>query len=354
MSTATTGRVRARHRRLTAGPWTLLLERRSVRVGLVLLGVIVVLTVAGLLIGDYPLDAAGAVRALLGLGDDPLARYFVQQQRAPRVVAALVVGAALAASGSIFTSLSANPLGSPDVIGFTTGSATGALVQIVLFDAGPGGIAAGALLGGFATAAVVYALSWRHGLSGSRLVLVGIGTSAVLQGVNNLLIVRASLTAAQTASLWLAGSFNGTSWARSGPLLALLLLLLPPALALSRPLGTMVLGDELAAGLGVRVERTRGALVAVGIALVAIATATAGPIAFVALAAPQVARRLTRTSGIGMGTAAITGAAMVLASDLVAQRLFAPTQLAVGVVTGSLGGLYLIWLLATHARRAAG
>ncbi|MFT4107987.1 FecCD family ABC transporter permease [Propionicimonas sp.] len=354
MSAAAPTRVRPRHHRLSLGPWTLLLERRAVRVAALLLGLVVGLAVAGLLIGDYPLDPIAAVRALLGLGEDPLARYFVQQQRTPRVVAALVVGAALAVSGNIFTSLSANPLGSPDVIGFTTGAASGALVQIVLFDAGPAGVAAGALVGGFATAAVVYALSWRHGLSGSRLVLVGVGTSAVLQGVNNLLIVRASLTAAQTASLWLAGSFNATSWARSGPLLAVLLILLPPALALSRPLGTLVLGDDLAAGLGLRVERTRAALVAVGIALVAIATATAGPIAFVALAAPQVARRLTRTSGIGMGTAAITGAAMVLAADLVAQRLFAPTQLAVGVVTGSLGGLYLIWLLATRARRAAG
>ncbi|MFT4228635.1 iron chelate uptake ABC transporter family permease subunit, partial [Micropruina sp.] len=122
---------------------------------------------------------------------------------------------------------------------------------------------------------------------------------------------------------------------------------------LARPLGALVLGDDLAAALGVRVERSRTLLVVVGVALVAVATATAGPIGFIALAAPQIARRLTRTSGVGFGAAALVGGALVLASDLVAQRLFAPTQLAVGVVTGVLGGGYLIWLLGSQWRKGA-
>lgn len=112
------------------------------------------------------------------------------------------------------------------------------------------------------------------------------------------------------------------------------------------------MGDDLATGLGVQVERTRLYLVTVGIALVSVATAATGPIAFVALAAPQIARRLTRTSGIGLGSAALMGGAIVLAGDLIAQRLFAPTQLPVGVITGSLGGIYLIWLLITEWRRS--
>ena len=222
-----------------------------------------------------------------------------------------------------------------------------------MIGAGPAETAAGALLAGGVTAAVVYLLAWRRGLTGGRLVLVGIGIAAVLQGLNSLLLVRASLTSAQTAAQWLAGSFNATGWPRVLLLGAALVVLLPAAALLARPLGAMVLGDDLAAALGVRVERSRTLLVVVGVALVAVATATAGPIGFIALAAPQIARRLTRSSAVGFGSAAVVGAGLVLASDLVAQRLFAPTQLAVGVVTGVLGGGYLIWLLGSQWRKGA-
>jgi ABC-type enterobactin transport system, permease component len=343
--------VSTRTTSLRLGPLQVRVQRRSLLTGTALVVVLCVVGVLALLIGDYPLGVGGALRALVGGGSDPLARYFVQGQRAPRVLAAVLVGAALGVSGCIFQSLSANPLGSPDVIGFTVGSATGALVQIIVLDAGPAGIAVGAVLGGLGTAAVVYALSWRHGVAGYRLVLVGIGVSAVLQGVNSLLVVRASLTAAQTAAQWLAGSFNAVTWGEVGLLVAGCAVLLPAALLLSRPLGVMASGDDLASGLGVRVERRRLELVVVGVALVSLAVAAAGPIAFVALAAPQLARRLARTSGVGMVGAALMGAVLVLASDVLAQRLLAPTQLPVGVVTGSLGGIYLIWLLARERRK---
>lgn len=340
-----------RHAELRVGPLVLRFERRSLLVALALLVAIVVAGVAALLIGDYPMTPLQAIGSLFGAGGDPLAQFFVQEQRAPRVVAAVLVGAALGVSGAIFQSISANPLGSPDVIGFTIGSATGALLQIVVFDGGPAAVALGAVLGGFGTALVVYLLAWRRGLAGFRLVLVGVGVAAVLSAVNSLLVVRASLSAAQSAAQWLAGSFNATGWSEALLVLATVVVLVPLALLLARPLGTMTMGDELATGLGVRVERRRLELVVVGVALVALAVAAAGPISFVALAAPQLARRLSRTSGIGMGVAALMGAALVLVSDIVAQRLLAPTQLPVGVVTGSLGGVYLIWLLARERRR---
>ncbi|MFT3833279.1 MAG: iron chelate uptake ABC transporter family permease subunit [Micropruina sp.] len=349
---AIVGPGRPGYHRLRLGPASVLVERRTAVVAVGAVVVLLMLAAAGLLIGDYPLNLGQAVRALFGTGD-PLAQFFVRGQRAPRVLAAILVGAALAVSGAIFQSLSANPLGSPDVIGFTTGSASGALIAIIVIGGGPAQTAAGALVGGAVTAAVVYLLAWRRGLTGGRLVLVGIGVAAVLQGLNSLLLVRASLTAAQTAGQWLAGSFNAVGWPRVLLVAGALAVLLPAAALLARPLGALVLGDDLAAALGVRVERSRTLLVVVGVVLVAVATAAAGPINFIALAAPQIARRLTRTSGIGLGAAALLGAALVLASDLLAQRLFAPTQLAVGVVTGVLGGGYLIWLLAGQARKGA-
>ncbi|MFT4210528.1 MAG: iron chelate uptake ABC transporter family permease subunit [Microbacterium sp.] len=340
-------------RTLRLGALRLRVTRRGTVAGILLAVVIVVLAAAGVMIGDYPMTTWQTLQALTGTGADHLAQYFVQQQRVPRVLTAALVGAALAASGSIFQPLSANPLGSPDVIGFTVGSATGALVQIIVFGGGPVATAVGALVGGFGTALVVYVLAWRRGLAGFRLVLVGIGVAAVLQGLNSLLVVRASLAAAQTASVWLAGSFNTTTWTEAGLVALAVVVLGPIALALSRPLSIMTMGDDLATGLGVRVERTRLWLVVVGVALVSLATAAAGPIAFVALAAPQLARRVTGTRGVGMPGAMLMGAALVLAADVVAQRLFAPTQLPVGVVTGALGGVYLIWVLARQWRRNA-
>ncbi|MDR2453999.1 MAG: iron chelate uptake ABC transporter family permease subunit [Bifidobacteriaceae bacterium] len=333
------------------GPLALRAQARSLWVAIALTAGIAAVAVAALLLGDYPLTPTQVLAALFGGGDDALARFFVRQQRAPRVAAAIGVGAALGLSGGIFQSLSANPLGSPDVIGFTVGAATGALIQIVVFPGGPLATAAGAVVGGFATAGAVYLLAWRGGLAGFRLVLVGVGLAASLQGFNALLITRASLTQAQVAAQWLAGSFNATTWGEALLIGLAIAVLAPAALALGRPLGVMVLGDDLGIGLGIRLERRRAELVGVGVALVSLAVAAAGPIAFVALAAPQLAKRLTRTSGIGLAGAGLMGALLVVGSDVVAQRLFAPTQLPVGVVTGTLGGGYLIWLLAREWRR---
>lgn len=344
--------VDRRHRVFTAGPWALRLERRTLAVSVAMVVVMAGLAVVALLWGDYPLTVPQALQALVGIGQDQLAIFFVQEQRAPRIVAALLVGAALGVSGAIFQSMSGNPLGSPDIIGFMTGAATGAVTQIILFNAGPTATAAGALIGGFGTAAVVYLLAYRGGLSATRLVLVGIGVGVILQSVNTLLVARASLSAAQNAAQWLAGSFNATRWTEVTVVGIALAVLIPVALVLARPLNVLVMGDDLASGLGIRTERTRAWLVFIGVSLVSVATAAAGPISFIALAAPQLARRLTRTSGVGLGTAALMGALLVLGSDIIAQRIFAPTQLAVGVVSGALGGIYLIWLLAREGRKA--
>jgi len=341
---------RRRHVVLALGPWSLRVERRVLGVGVVLAVLVAVAMAASTLFGDYGLAVRDVLAILGGDESDPRATYFVTEQRIPRVLAGAAVGAALALSGAIFQNLSRNPLGSPDIIGFTVGAASGALAQIILFDAAPDAVAAGAVVGGLGTAVAVYALSWQRGVAAHRLVLVGVGVGAVLQALNALLVVKASLTEAQTAAVWLAGSLNAMTW---GPLLRLsaaLAVLVPAALALARPLGSLVLGDDVAAATGVRVERCRLGLVAVGVALVAAAVATAGPLAFVALAAPQIGRRLTRTPWAGPVVSALVGALVVVLSDLVAQRIFAPTQLPVGVVTGSLGGAYLIWLLAWQRR----
>lgn len=343
-------RRRRRHVMLRVGVVTLKMERRALIAGASTALACVVVSIGALMLGDYVLSPLQVFEALTGLGQDKLAHFFVRDMRAPRVVIALLVGAALGVSGCIFQNLSRNPLGSPDITGFTTGAATGALVQIIVFNGGPFAVAAGALVGGFTTGIVVFSLSRIRG-GDTTFVLVGIGMSFILQGVNSLLVVKASLAAAQTASQWLAGSLNATSWTVTATVALALGVLIPCAFANSRPLSVMMTGNELAVGLGVGVERTRTLLVFIAVILVAVSVAAAGPIAFVALAAPQLARRVSATAGAGLGGAALMGAFLVLSSDVLAQRLFAPVQLPVGVITGSLGGIYLMWLLAREWRK---
>ncbi|MBK4723665.1 iron-enterobactin ABC transporter permease [Pantoea agglomerans] len=275
----------------------------------------------------------------------------IAQWRAPRAVMALVLGAGLGVSGAIFQSAIRNPLGSPDVVGFNTGAFTGALVMIIGFGGTYYQIAAGALVGGIGSAALVYLLAWRQGIVGFRLIIVGIGVGAVLSALNTWLIVSASLESAMSAALWGAGSLNGITWAKGQPALLLVPLTIAVSLLLSRRLQLMEMGDDSARALGVNAESSRLWLMLCGIILTAIATASAGPIAFIALAAPQIARRLTGASAMPLFSATTTGALLLLTADVIAQHAFNGIQLPVGAVTVSIGGVYLIWLLIRESRR---
>ena len=277
-------------------------------------------------------------------------RTIVLEWRLPRVALALLVGAALAVSGALFQSLTDNPLGSPDIIGFTSGSYTGAIVALTVLGAGLDGAAAGALVGGLATAGVVLALTYRRGIEGFRLVIVGIGVTAMLTAVNQWLLLRAQAEVAMSASIWGAGSLSGST--RQAMLLAaagVVVLLVLVALA-SASLRQLELGDDLARSHGVRAGAVRLGVVVLGVALVALAVATSGPIAFVALTAPQIAARLLRSPGLPLVGSALTGAFLLLGADLVAQYLV-PGGVPVGTVTIVLGGAYLVALLIREARK---
>ena len=154
-----------------------------------------------------------------------------------------------------------------------------------------------------------------------------------------------------SAAMWGAGSLNGLGLDRLLIAALLLLVLIPASLLLARPMAQLEMGDDAASALGISAERTRVLLKVLGVALIATVTATAGPIGFVALVAPQLARRLTRAAGVALLPSAAMGALLLVAADYLAQRAFAPTQLPVGVVTISLGGMYFAWLLVAEARR---
>lgn len=332
-------------------------ERMSFRVDVracVVLGLLVVVTLAvgavSLTTGDFPVPLADVVRSLTGRGDTGT-DFIVLTLRLPRLVGAILVGAALGVSGAIFQGLTRNPLGSPDFIGLTTGAATGALVVILVVGGSGLQTAAGALIGCTVTSVAVYLLAFKGGASGVRLILVGVGFGAMLDAFNSFLITRARLDEALQAQVWQIGSLNGRGWEVIRPLVVALVVLLPISIAYGRRLVLLGLGDDTAHALGVPVERTRGVLVACSVGLAAVATAAAGPIGFIALAAPQLARRVTRTSGSGLVAAAVMGAALLTVSDWAAQRMIPGHVLPVGVATGAVGGVYLTWILYTEWRR---
>ncbi|WP_308197855.1 FecCD family ABC transporter permease [Saccharopolyspora soli] len=315
----------------------------------VLLVALVTVMVITLTTGDFQLTVPEVLRALVGQADGG-ANFVVNTLRMPRLLTALFVGAALAVSGAILQSLSGNSLGSPDVIGFTHGSATGALIVIIVFGGGMVQVATGALVGGIVAALLIYLLAFTRGVQGFRFLLVGIGISALALAVNSYLITRASPHDAISAQAWLIGSINGRRWQEATAIGLALAVLLPLGLCYARRLALLELGDDMAKALGVGVERSRFVLIVVSVVLAAVATAVAGPVWFVALAAPQLARRLTRSPAPGLLASALLGGLLLTAGDLAVQRLFPTSQLPVGTATGFLGGLYLIWLLASEWR----
>ncbi|EYT55487.1 ABC transporter permease [Leucobacter sp. UCD-THU] len=331
---------------LRVGPLSLRVRPRVLLVGALLLLVLLAIVTASLLIGSQRLGFSDLAAVVTGEARPSLTRS-VLGRRLPRALTAALVGALLGMSGAAFQSLSRNPLGSPDIIGFTSGAATAAVFQIVVLGGGMIATAIAAVLGGIVTALIVYLLARRDGITGGlRLVLVGIGVGAVVSAISALLIARADIDDALLAQLWSSGSLTGRGWPHVWATLAALAVVGPVLLRLGRDLALIEMGDDSAHGVGVQVERTRFVAVIVAVAAAAAATAATGPIAFIAFAAGQIARRLAPVPGVLLGLSALIGAALLAGADLLSQNLDVGLRTPVGLVTSVLGGLYLLWLLA--------
>ncbi|MFW0767687.1 iron-enterobactin ABC transporter permease [Trabulsiella odontotermitis] len=325
-------------------------SRRLVLSCVLLVAASLAIALWGLRSGAVTLELNQVIAALSGDASRNVT-LVVTEWRLPRVLMALLTGAALGVSGAIFQSLMRNPLGSPDVMGFNTGAWSGVLVAMVLFGQQLTAIALAAMVGGVLTSLVVWALAWRNGIDTFRLIIIGIGIRAMLIAFNTWLLLRASLETALSAGLWNAGSLNGLTWAKTWPSAPLIILALLCATLLVRRMRLLEMGDDSACALGVRVERSRLLLMLIAVILTAAATALAGPISFIALVAPHIARRLSGTARWGLTQSALCGALLLTLADFCAQQLFLPYQLPVGVVTVSLGGIYLIALLIQESRK---
>ncbi|MEH1164051.1 iron chelate uptake ABC transporter family permease subunit [Micromonospora sp. CPCC 205539] len=353
MTSTRTTPIRPGAFRLTTPPISGVLRPRTLAVCVALAAATFAVFCVSLTLGDYPVSLPDVLRALAG-SDEPGPAFVVRELRLPRALTGLLVGAAFAVSGAIFQTITRNPLASPDMIGINAGATTAVVGGIVL---GTGaGLSSSTLgvLGALATALLIYLLAWRRGASGYRIILIGIGIAWMCTSATDYLLTRAKLHEAQEAFGWLVGSINGRGWETVLPLAVAVGVLLPATLLLTLWSRTLSLGDDVARGLGTPVQRARFGLLIAGVGLVAFATAAAGPVLFVALAAPQVAQRLAGQATPPPVTSALTGAFMVLASDLLARYLIPDADLPVGVVTGALGAAFLLWLLARANRAGTG
>ncbi|WP_285246926.1 iron chelate uptake ABC transporter family permease subunit [Pseudarthrobacter sp. efr-133-R2A-89] len=292
----------------------------------------------------------------------PGASFIVMENKLPHAVIGTMIGVAFGLAGALFQTMLRNPLASPDVIGISSGASAAAVVAIVVFGASGTTVSGAALAGALAVAVLIHAISSgrnrgpvRGNAAGNRLVLAGVGIAAALQAVVSFLMTRADIRTAADALVWLNGSLNSANWDRAGILFLALAVLVPAVVFLAGPLRILELGDDAAGGLGLRVAGTRLALVVVAVSLAAVATAAAGPVAFVAFLAGPIARHFTGKPGLP--ASALVGALIVLAADYFAANL-APllldgTVLPVGVVTGALGAPFLLWLLVTANRKDA-
>jgi iron complex transport system permease protein len=272
--------------------------------------------------------------------------FVIGQLRGPRVAAALLVGASLGVAGGIVQSVVRNPIASPDVIGITSGASASGLTAIVLFGVSGVGLFWTVLVGAVVVSVLIAGLAWRRGITGNRVVLVGIGVSAMSVSVSGWMLTSGTVQQAGTALLWLSGSLNAVDPGIVGVLAVAFVVLGVAALVQSPRLTVLTLGDEVASSLGLRPNRAKVLLLLTAVCLTAAAVATAGPVSFVALMAAPIARRLVGGGRVALGPAAAVGAVIVLASDLVAQFALPGATLPVGVVTGVVGAPYLLWLLA--------
>lgn len=303
--------------------------------------------VAGIALGDLSFDLTTTLNTLRGEGTT-LSERVILDLRLPRLLVAMLAGAALAVSGALLQGVVRNPLAGPEIVGITGGAGLGALTVIVLFPELPFALVPiAAFAGAFIAFTVVYLASWKDGLTPTRLALVGVAVSAFCAAGINILVVRAQIQVA-SALVWLSGSTYARDWDDLQRLLPWLVVLLPVAWLAARQLDLLGLGDDAARGLGMALERTRLTILIVAVALSAAAVSVVGTIGFVGLIGPHTARILLggqyqHRKLVPM--AAILGALLVTLADTIGRVALAPREIPSGLVTALIGAPYFLWLL---------
>lgn len=325
--------------------------RRLRAVLLVLLCGLVAAMALALMLGQSFTPPGQVLRVLAG-EEVPGVSFTVGQLRLPRTLLSVLAGFSFGLGGAAFQIMLRNPLASPDIIGVSAGSAAAAVWGIVFMSLDGPALSALSVAAGLAVALLIYALSFKGGVTGSRLILVGIGVSAMINSFISYALTQAPSWDLQEALRWLTGSVNGARLGQSGFLALSLLVFGALILGRRRDLEALRMGDDLATALGVRVGLTRLLVILGAVGMIAVATATTGPIAFVAFLSGPIAARIVGPNGSILIPAMLVGGVLVLGGDLVGQFAL-PSRYPVGVVTGALGAPFLIYLIIRANRTGA-
>lgn len=324
----------------------------AVLAGLVVLLLLVAAAAATLSMGRLGIavpDLPGAILHGTGVKE----RFVLERLRGPRLTVAAGTGAALGLSGALFQTVTRNPLGSPDVIGLAAGAGAGAAAVALLVPGGAVPVAAGALAGAVLSMVLVYVSTGSGFRHPGRLIVAGIGVNAMATACTQYVVYAVERDKASSLAAYVNGSVAARSWSDAATVWIALAVLSPALLLLAPRLTMAETGEEFAAGVGARPRTTRVWAVLLSIVLSAVAVSVAGPVAFISLTAPQIARRLTRGTGPRLVLSALVGSLLLVVADLAAQQLPLPVALPVGVYTLAVGGLYLGWLLVREWRKGS-
>ncbi len=324
---------------------------RVVTVNAVLGGMLVALFAMNLCIGSVGSSPGDVFSALVSSEGGSTLSQVIWQIRLPRVVTAILLGGALSLSGFLLQTFFNNPIADPFVLGISSGSRlTVALAMIVVLGSSrimaPWISVAAALAGALATTGFVLLLA-RKVRSQSTLIVAGVMVGYLCSAATNFLIAFADDQSIVNLQSWSQGSFSGANWHDVAIVAVCALIASAAAFALSKPLGAYQLGEATAQGLGVDIMGLRIAIVLISSALSACVTAFAGPISFVGIAAPHLARRFIASSRplLVIPTCLLTGSVFCCGCDLAARMLFSPVELPVSAVTAVIGAPIVIALM---------
>jgi iron complex transport system permease protein len=329
-----------------SGTISFLLDKKALRIFLFLFCMSLILFITGLSVGSTMINPLNIVRHLLGVGNGENT-FVIETLRLPRIILSLLVGMALGVSGLILQGIIRNPLASPDIIGITGGAAVAAVIFITYFsEISIKWLPFVAIIGAGIVSLIIYLLSWKNGVTPIRLVLIGIGVAAAMGAIVTMLIVLSPTYSTSEAYIWLTGSVYGANWENVYSMLPWVLIFIPLAFLFSREVNVQELGDDVALGLGSRVQLRRFTLLFVSVALAGSAVAFAGGIGFVGLIAPHIARKLVgRSFGSLVPVSALIGGLIVILADVVARTAFLPLDLPAGVFVSGIGAPFFIYLL---------
>ncbi len=311
-------------------------------------------SVIALMSGSYSISFSNVIQTLIGNGTKAQT-IAIMQLRLPRILVAILVGLALSTAGCVLQSITKNPLAEPGIIGINAGAALAIVIFISMRTTAYYSelslstvylMPIVSIVGAFAAAVLIYLLSYRKGIKPIRLILVGIGVNAGINAVITLYQLNMSKGDYNQALTWISGSLWGSSWTYFKMLAPTVIVLLLLILYRSKSLDVLMLGEELATGLGFKVGKETTILLCLAVALSAVATSVSGNIAFLGLLGPHIARKLVGPKHLKLiPVAGFISAALIVVADTASRNLFLPLEIPVGITISIIGVPYFIYLM---------